>query len=70
MVQTYTRTPKHLIRDNANLIILFKQDDLNLKHVHADHVGADMAFETLSLCVGSVGVISMDSPLLIKIETY
>lgn len=33
LCQTYTRIPKHLIRDNANLIIMFKQDDLNLKHV-------------------------------------
>jgi len=28
--QTYTHIPKHLIRDNANMIIMFKQDDLNM----------------------------------------
>ena len=45
LCQTYTRIPKHLIRDNANLIMLFKQDDLNLKHVYTDHVSSDMSFE-------------------------
>lgn len=42
LCQTYTRIPKHLIRDNANMIIMFKQDELNLKHVFNDHVGSDM----------------------------
>jgi len=30
LCQTYARIPKHLIRDNANLLILFKQDCTNL----------------------------------------
>lgn len=43
--QSYTRIPKHLIRDNANFIILFKQDDLNLKHIYNDcNVSSDMPF--------------------------
>lgn len=51
LIQTYTRLPKHLLRDNANLIILFKQDELNLKHVYNDHVNTDMSFETFKdLC--------------------
>lgn len=46
LCQTYTRIPKHLIRDNANLIVLFKQDEMNLKHVYNDHVGSsDMLYE-------------------------
>ncbi|KAI8124255.1 hypothetical protein CVS40_5183 [Lucilia cuprina] len=45
LCQTYTRIPKHLIRDNANIIIMFKQDDLNLKHIYNDHVGGDMSLE-------------------------
>lgn len=40
LCQSYARIPKHLIRDNANIIILFKQDDLNLKHVYKDHVSS------------------------------
>lgn len=45
LAQTYTRIPKHLIRDNANLIVLFTQDELNLKHCYADHVNTDMSFQ-------------------------
>lgn len=44
--QSYTHIPKHLIRENANLIILFKQDQMSLKHVYNDHcIAADMSFE-------------------------
>lgn len=43
--QTYSKIPKQLIRDNVNLLIAFKQDDKNLKHIYNDHVGADMTFE-------------------------
>ena len=42
--QTYSKIPKQLIRDNVNLLILFKQDDTNLKHVYIDHVGTDMSY--------------------------
>lgn len=54
LCQTYTRIPKQLIRDNANLLILFKQDETNLKHVYDDHVNTDMTFSDFkkmcSLC--------------------
>lgn len=46
IVQTYTKLNKHLVRDNCNFTILFRQDDLNLKHVFSDFgVNADMKFE-------------------------
>lgn len=45
LCQTYAKIPKHLIRDNANVLILFKQDDLNIRHVYNDHVGTDMSFD-------------------------
>lgn len=45
LCQTYSKIPKQLIRDNANFIILFKQDDLNLKHVYNNHVGSDFTFK-------------------------
>lgn len=45
LCQTYTRIPKHLIRDNCNCIILFKQDKMNLRHVYDDHVTSDMPLE-------------------------
>ena len=42
--QTYSKIPKQLLRDNVNLLIVFKQDDTNLKHIYNDHVGCDMTF--------------------------
>lgn len=42
--QTYSRIPKQLIRDNANFIVLFKQDDRNLRHAYDDHVGSDVSW--------------------------
>lgn len=44
--QSYTHIPKHLIRENANLIVLFKQDNANLKHIFNDcGISSDMTFE-------------------------
>ena len=51
LCQSYSKVAKQLIRDNANFIILFKQDQMNLKHVYYDHVDPDMTFnEFKSLC--------------------
>jgi len=47
LCQTYTKIPKHLIRDNANLIIIFKQDELNIRHIYNDHVIGDMTLKPL-----------------------
>lgn len=44
LCQTYARIPKHLVRDNTNFIVLFKQDDTNLRHVYDDHVNTDMTY--------------------------
>ncbi|CAK1593833.1 unnamed protein product [Parnassius mnemosyne] len=49
--QTYTKIPKQLVRDNANVIILFKQDDVNLRHIYDEHVGSDMTlFQFREMC--------------------
>lgn len=49
--QTYARIPKHLVRDNVNLLVLFKQDDMNLRHVYNDHVNTDMTYDDFkALC--------------------
>ncbi|VDO44680.1 unnamed protein product [Brugia timori] len=45
LAQTYSKVPKQCIRDNFNYIIIFKQDDTNLKHIHNNHV-TDLNFET------------------------
>lgn len=44
--QSYAHIPKHLIGENANLIILFRQDDMNLKHIFNDFgISNDMTFD-------------------------
>lgn len=51
LCQTYTRIPKHLVRDNANMIIIFKQDEMNLRHIYNDHIIGDMTFKIfLDIC--------------------
>lgn len=45
LCQTYSKIPKQLIRDNCNVIVLFKQDEINLKHVFDEHVSPDMSFD-------------------------
>lgn len=45
LIQTYSRVPKQLIRDNANVIIAFRQDEMNLRHIFDDHVSPDMSFD-------------------------
>lgn len=51
LCQSYARIYKSLIRDNANFIILFNQDMLNLKHVYDDHLSSDLSFSTFqSIC--------------------
>lgn len=45
LCQTYSSVPKQLIRDNANLIVIFNQDKTNLKHIYDDHVNVDMSFD-------------------------
>lgn len=47
--QTYSKIPKQLLRDNCNLLVIFKQDETNLKHIYNEHVGVDMSFEKFKL---------------------
>lgn len=42
--QTYSSIPKQLVRDNANLLLIFRQDERNLKHIYCEHVTTDMSF--------------------------
>lgn len=47
--QTYSYVPKQLVRDNANFIIVFKQDERNLSHIYHDHVNTDMSYDSFKL---------------------
>ncbi|KAL4142041.1 hypothetical protein QTP88_004573 [Uroleucon formosanum] len=42
LAQSYSKVPKQLLRDIANFIVLFKQDETNLKHVYNEHCYVSM----------------------------
>ena len=42
--QTYVRIPKQLLRGNANLLVFFRQDETNPKHVYEGHENNDMTY--------------------------
>lgn len=51
IILAYSRIPKHLVRDNANMIIVFKQEEMNVRHVYNDHVLRDMTLtQFLKIC--------------------
>ena len=45
LAQNYFKLPRQTIRENSNLICLFRQDLKSLNHIYADHVGDDMTKE-------------------------
>ena len=64
--QTYSKIPKQLIRDNVNLIIVFKQDETNLKHIHAEHVGTDLPWDEFKKLCSKVWVNTFDFLVIAK----
>ena len=47
ITQNYFHLPRQTVRENTNLIILFKQDGKNLSHIHQDHC-TDIRFSEFS----------------------
>ena len=45
LVQSLHKIAKHCIRDNANVFILFHQDDKTLKYFHDTYISGDMNFK-------------------------
>jgi len=45
LCQSLHKIAKHCIRENANLFILFRQDDKTLKYFHETHISGDMDFK-------------------------
>jgi len=43
--QNYFKLPRQTIRENANFICLFPQDQKNINHIYNDHVSSDMTKE-------------------------
>lgn len=75
LCQSYARVPKHLLRDNANMIIAFKQDELNLKRIFKDHVSTDMNYEQFRhICLrcwkGKYGFLTIDKSSEIDLGRY
>ena len=51
LCQSLHKISKHCIRENANMFILFHQDDKTLKYFHETHISGDMDFkEFKSFC--------------------
>jgi len=44
LVQSLHKIAKHCIRENANMFILFHQDDKTLKYFYETHISGDMPF--------------------------
>ena len=72
LCQSYAQVPKHLVRDNVNFLTIFRQDEMNLKHIYNDHVNTDMSFENFEkLCLqcwqdGEHGFVVVDKTSDIK----
>ena len=57
LCQSYAHVPKHLVRDNVNKLIIFRQDEVNLKHIYDDHVNTDISYNKFKeLCGKRWGV--------------
>lgn len=52
LCQTYVAIKKHIIRDNTNILVIFKQDDVNLKHIFDEHVSPDMTYDEFKKVCG------------------
>lgn len=47
LCQTYSSISRQLIRDNSNFILVFRQNNQNLKHIFDDHINdGEMTFQT------------------------
>ena len=45
LVQSLHKIAKHCIRENANIFILFQQDDKTLRYFHETHISGDMPWD-------------------------
>jgi len=55
LTKTYSKIPKQLVSDNANFLILFKQININLRHIFNNHFSVDIDF--LKKCAVFVGIV-------------
>ena len=49
--------PQAFVKDNVNMLAIFRQDEVNLKHIYVKHVNADMPYNKFKeLCGKCWGV--------------
>ena len=62
LCQSYAQIPKHLLRDNINLLVIFRQGDVNLKHVYDNHVNTTCRTHSSKTCARNAETtMTMDS---------
>lgn len=52
--QTYSKIPKQLMRDNSNVFIIFKQDEINLKHIYNEHVNSKISWPEFKVIYSNI----------------
>ena len=76
LCQSYAKVPKHFIRDNVDLLAIFRQDDVNLKHIYDDDVNTDLSYnrfkELSAKCWGvdNYGFLVIDEDRALKDSRY
>ena len=51
LCQSYFQVPRHLVRENSNMLLLFEQDRFNTLNIYKSHVNSDVSFDVfLKMC--------------------
>ena len=51
LCQSYFQVPRHLVRENNNMLLLFEQDRFNTLNIYKSHVNSDVSFDVfLKMC--------------------
>ena len=68
MSQSYFGLPRQSVRNNSDIIILFKQSLRDVESMYRDTVAYDMAYCELEKCVVKLGVKNLTICLLIRLN--
>ena len=60
LCQSLHKITKYCIRENANIFILFKQDDKTLKYFHETHISGEWTSRSFKIFVTELGIKNMD----------
>jgi hypothetical protein len=45
LCQSYFQIPRHLVRENCNMLLIFEQDHFNTLNIYKSHVNSDVSFD-------------------------